>query len=145
MLASGLNELYGLARATDGTLVVAEGGEGRILRINATTGEVSVLVRGLSRPTGIVVLSDGTCCVSETGKGRVVRVDSSGTITSIVEGLRQPQGLAVLRDQLLILDAGTKELHAVHLTSKERQVLASNLAIGVPPGVEPKPLMGNPI
>jgi sugar lactone lactonase YvrE len=144
VLTSGLNELYGLACAADGTLVVAEGGEGRILGINPATKEVSVLARGLSRPTGIVVGSDGSCCVSEAGKGRVVRIDSRGTITPIVEGLKEPQGLAVLGNQLLILDAGTKDLQAVHLTTGQRQVIASNLAIGAPPGVVPKPLMGVP-
>ncbi len=144
VLASGLNELHGLARAADGTLVVAEGGEGNVLQINATTGAVSVVARGLSRPTGIVTASDGTCCVSETGKGRVVRIDTSGTLTPLVEGLQAPHGLAVLGDQLLILDAGTKELHAVQLATGQRQVLASQLAIGAPPGVEPKPLLGVP-
>ncbi len=145
VVASGLNELYGLACAANGTLIVAEGGEGRILGINTATGEVAVLARGLSRPTGIVAGSDGTCCVSEAGKGRVVRIDSSGTLTPIVEGLKEPQGLAVLGDQLLILDAGTKDLQAVQLSTGQRRVLVSNLAVGAPPGVVPKPLMGVPV
>ena len=145
VLANELNELYGLACTADGTLIVAEGGGGRILGINPATKEVSVLASGLSHPTGIVAGSDGSCCVSETGKGRVVRIDSSGTITPMVEGLKEPQGLAVRGDELLILDCGTKELHAVSLATGQRQIIASNLAVGAPPGIEPKPLMGVPV
>jgi hypothetical protein len=82
--------------------------------------------------------------VSETGKGRVIRVNGSDAVTPVVEGLREPQGLAILGAQLFILDPGTKDLHAVHLSTGERQVLASDLPVGAPPGIVPKPLMGVP-
>jgi DNA-binding beta-propeller fold protein YncE len=140
-LASGLNELLGLAQAPDGSVVVAEAGEGRVLKINAS-GEVTVLARGLERPAGVVVAADGSCYVSEAGKGRVVRV--SGGISSVLEGLSTPQGLALAGDQLFVLDVGSKELLTLSLTTKQRQTLATNLPVGAPPGVTPKPLLGVP-
>src|SRR5499433_2220923 len=61
-LASGLHELLGLAQAADGAVVVAEAGEGRVLKIS-TTGEVMVLARGLGRPAGVAAAADGSCYV----------------------------------------------------------------------------------
>ncbi len=140
-LASGLNELLGLARTPDGAVVVAEGGEGRVLKIN-TTGEVTVLARGLGRPAGVAIAADGSCYVSEAGKGRVVKVN--GGTSAVLEGLTAPQGLALAGDQLLVLDVGRKELLALSLTTNQRQTLATNLPVGAPPGVTPKPLLGVP-
>jgi len=141
VLASGLNELMDLAVARDGSLLVAEAGEGRMLKIS-TTGEMTILARGLDRPTGVAVAADGSCYVSETTKGRVVKVD--GGTAAVVEGLQSPQGLGLVGDELLILDARSKELIGFSLAAKHRQTLATNLPIGASPGVVPKPLMGVP-
>ncbi len=138
-LASGFNELLGLARTPDGAVVVAEAGEGRVLKIS-TTGEVAVLARGLGRPAGVTVGADGACYVSEAGRGRVVKVN--GGTTTVVEGLQIPQGLALAGDQLFILDVGRKELLALSLATKQRQTLVTNLPVGTPPGITPKPLLG---
>ncbi|MBI3303273.1 MAG: hypothetical protein HYZ72_14495 [Deltaproteobacteria bacterium] len=138
-LASGFNELLGLARAPDGAVVAAEAGEGRVLKIS-TTGEVTVLARGLGRPSGVTVAADGSCYVSEASRGRVVKLN--GGTTAVAEGLNTPQGLALVGDQLLILDVGSKELLGVSLATKQRQTLATNLPVGAPPGITPKPLLG---
>ncbi len=50
-----------------------------------------------------------------------------GTST-LIEGLSSPQGLALLGDQLLIVDSGSKELIAVSLGTKQRQTLVVELA-----------------
>jgi len=42
------------------------------------------------------------------------------------------------------MNRGNKELLAVSLTTKQRQTLATNLPVGAPPGVTPKPLLGVP-
>jgi len=140
-LANGLHELLGLAQAADGSVVVAEAGEGRVVKIS-TTGEVTVLARGLGRPAGVAVAADGSCYVSEAGKGRVVKIN--GGITAVLEGLNNPQGLTLAGDQLFVLDVGSKELLALSLATKQRQTLAANLPVGAPPGVTPKPLLGVP-
>jgi sugar lactone lactonase YvrE len=139
ILASGFNELLGLARSPDGSVIVAEAGEGRVLKVS-TTGEVTVLARGLGRPSGVAVAPDGSCYVSEEGRGRVVKVN--GGTTAVIEGLQKPQGLAVFGDQLFVLDTGSKELLALSLTTKQRQTVVTNLPVGAPPGVTPKPLLG---
>jgi sugar lactone lactonase YvrE len=139
--ATGFNELLGIACAPDGSCVVAEAGAGRVLKINAK-GEVTVLASGLGRPAGVVVAANGACCVSEESKGRVVQID--GGTTTVLDGLRKPQGLALSGGQLFILDADSKELIAFSLATKQRQTLATNLPVGAPPGITPKPLMGVP-
>jgi sugar lactone lactonase YvrE len=141
VLASGFNELLGVARTLDGSAVVAEAGEGRVLKVS-TTGEVTVLARGLGRPSGVAVAADGSCYVSEASKGRVVKMN--GGTTAAVEGLQAPQGLAVAGDQLFILDVGSKELLSFSFATKQRQTLVTNLPVGAPPGVTPKPLLGVP-
>jgi DNA-binding beta-propeller fold protein YncE len=131
----------GIARTSDGALIVAEAGEGRVLKISIA-GKVSVLAGGLGRPTGVAVAADGSCYASETSKGRVVKVDD-GT-TTVVEGLRLPHGLAFVGGQLLILNVGSKELISFSPATKQRQLLAASLPVGAPPGIVPKPLMGVP-
>lgn len=139
--ATGLNELLGIACAPDGSCIVAEAGAGRLLKINAK-GEVTVLASGLGRPAGVVVADNGACCVSEESKGRVIQVN--GGTTTVLDGLQKPQGLALSGGQLFVLDVGSKELIAFSLSTKQRQTLATNLPVGAPPGITPKPLMGVP-
>jgi sugar lactone lactonase YvrE len=140
-LASDLNELLGLARAADGSVIVAEAGAGRVLKVDAA-GAVSSIAQGLNRPAGIAAATDGSCYVSEAGRGRVVKLN--GGISTVVEGLQTPHGVALVGDQLLILDTGSKELIGFSLSTKQRQTLASNLPVGAAPGITPKPLMGVP-
>jgi sugar lactone lactonase YvrE len=82
--AKGLNEVYGVAVAADGSLVVAEGGEGRVLAISVSG--VKIAAQGLARPTGIVAASDGSSYVAEAGRGRVIHVN--GGISPVLEGLK---------------------------------------------------------
>ena len=138
-LVSELNELYSLTPTQDGAVVVAEGGEGRLLKVTSD-GNVTVLARGLGRPNGVVVAGDGSCYVSEPDKGQVSHVNDGSTV--VVEGLSSPQGLGLLGDQLLIVDAGSKELIAVSLGTKQQQTIASGLPVGAQPGVTPQILMG---
>ena len=78
--------------------------------------------------------------MSETGKGRVVQVQWDGSVSPFVEGLAQPKGLALQDKSLLVLDHGTKELHAVALETNKQQVLASQLPIGEPDGLSRCPM-----
>jgi sugar lactone lactonase YvrE len=138
-LATGFDQLYGIAAGSDGTVAFAELGAGRAhaLRDGATT----VLADGLAEPTGVAVDRDGAVLVAEGAAGRVVRVDR-GRAETVVDGLACPQGLAIAGDTLYIVDAGAKEVVAVEPASGRRWVLASGLPLGAPPGVTPKPLKG---
>jgi len=138
--AKGLNELYGVAVAPNGALVVAEGGEGRVLVISGT--EVSVAARGLARPTGIAAAPDGSCYVAEAGKGRVVHVN--GGVSPVIDSLKEPHGVLLTGDEVFVVDSGAHELISYSLKTRSRQTVASNVPVGAPPGVVPKPLMGIP-
>jgi hypothetical protein len=50
----------------------------------------------------------------------------------------------VREGRLYVLDASLKAVITVDLGSKARQLIASELPVGAPPGVTPKPLRGLP-
>jgi sugar lactone lactonase YvrE len=141
MLAEGLDQLYGLAVVPGGAVVVAELGAGRVLSIHS--GRVEVLASGLRSPIAVAIAADGTRLVSESGAGRVVKLTGSGAET-LLDGLQQPHGILVRDGQLYIVDAGAKALVAFDLKTKARRTIASELPVGAPPGVIPKPLRGLP-
>ncbi|MGH8516350.1 MAG: SMP-30/gluconolactonase/LRE family protein [Panacagrimonas sp.] len=136
-IASGFDQLYGIAVAPGGAAVFAELGGGRVL--SAAKCTVETLASGLPQPSGVAVDADGTVYVSESGGGRVVRL-SRGKAETVIDGLRQPQGLLLRDGALFVVDAGSQELIRFDLTRRTRLVLASGLAVGAPPGVVPKPL-----
>lgn len=137
-LATGFDQLYGVAGVPGDAVVVAELGAGRVLSIRA--GEVDVLASGLHEPIGVAVAPDGTWLVSEAGAGRVSRVGGG----PLIEDLRQPQGLLVRDRHVYVVDSGAKELVAVDLDSGAQVTIAADLPVGAPPGVIPKPLRGMP-
>jgi sugar lactone lactonase YvrE len=139
VLAEGFDQLYGVAVAAGGSIVVAELGTGRVLSIRS--GLVEVLASGLSDPVGVAIAPDGACLVAEAGAGRVVKLDGTNTV---LDGLQRPQGILVLDGQLYVVDAGARELVAFDLGTGARGVIASELPVGAPPGVIPKPLLGMP-
>jgi sugar lactone lactonase YvrE len=134
-----LQQPYGLAPVTGGSVVVAEAGSGKLLRVDAA-GQVSTATTDLSQPCEVVAANDGTLFVSELGKGRVVRVEPSGTVVSVIDGLDKPKGLALRQNALLVLDRGTKELRAVSLATGQQQLLASHLPVGDPAGTSRGPM-----
>jgi len=138
--AKGLNELYGVAVAPNGALVVAEGGEGRVLVVSGT--ETKVAARGLSRPTGIAAAGDGSCYVAEAGAGRVVHVN--GGVSAVLDGLTEPHGVLLSGDELYVVDAGAHELICYSTRTRQRETIAHHVPVGAPPGVVPKVLMGIP-
>lgn len=138
-LVRKLQQPYGLACEANGTVVVTEAGTGKLLRVD-TAGQVSTVTTGLLQPCDVVAASDGTLLVSETSSGHVIRVDKNGSISSVLDGLANPKGIALQQDTLLVLDHGTKELHAVSLTSGLTDILATDLPIGDPPGCSRGPM-----
>ncbi|HZU46319.1 MAG TPA: SMP-30/gluconolactonase/LRE family protein [Mycobacterium sp.] len=141
VLADGFDQLYGVAIAPDGAAVVAELGTGRVQSVRA--GQVEVLASGLHEPVGVAIAPGGGCLVSESGAGRVVNVSGTGTET-VLDGLRGPQGILMRDGKLYVVDADAKELIAFDLDTGVRRTIASELPVGAPPGVVPKPLRGMP-
>jgi len=140
MLASGFDQLYGVALAPAGVVIFAEQGTGRVLSVpSGTTGKVETLATGLRKPSGVAVAADGTGFVSESAAGRVVKL-SRGGVEPVLDGLSKPQGILVRDEMLYVVDAGSKELIQYNLTNGTRRVIASGLPVGAPPGVTPKVL-----
>ena len=140
VLADGFDQLYGVAVDGD-AVIVAELGTGRVLAVAA--GAVEVLASGLLDPVGVALAPDGGVLVAESAAGRVVKVKGAA-VDIVVDGLGCPQGIVVADGQLYLVDAGAKEVVMFDLTSKARNIIAADLPIGAPPGVEPKPLKGLP-
>jgi len=141
VLAEGFDQLYGVAIAPGGAAVFAEQGTGRLL--SAASGRVDVLASDLNTPVGVAIAPDGSPLVAEAGAGRVVSVAGS-KVVPVVDGLRCPHGILVRDGQLYIVDVDAKTLVAVDLDSGTRDVVASNLPVGAPPEVVPKPLLAMP-
>jgi sugar lactone lactonase YvrE len=139
VLAQGLEQLYGLAIAPGGAIVVAELGMGRVLSVKG--GQVEVLASGLRDPMGVAFGSDGACYVSESRGGRVVKLTGS-RVDTVLDGLQQPQGVLARNGQLYVVDTGAQALIGYDSKSKTRHVIASELPVGAPAGVVPKPLRG---
>ena len=135
VLASGFNQLYGVALAPRGAVVFAELGEGRVHSVSG--GNVETLASGLREPSGVAVAADGSVYVSESAAGRVSRL-VGGRAETVLDGLVKPQGLLCLGDRLYVVDAGGKQLIEYGLGDKTRHVVASHLPVGAPVGVTPK-------
>jgi sugar lactone lactonase YvrE len=135
VLASGFDQLYGVAIAPNGAVIFAEQGTGRVLSLQS--GNAEPLATGLKQPSGVAVGPDNTCFVSEQAGGRVVKI-SGGRSDTVVDGLQKPQGILVRGTSLYVVDAGLKQVIEYDLASGVRRTIASNLPVGAPPGVTPK-------
>ncbi len=135
VLASGFDQLYGVAIAYGGAVIFAELGAGRVLSVSS--GKVEELATGLRQPMGVAVSGDGTCFISESGAGRVVKL-ARGGVDTVLDGLQQPQGILVRGGLLYIVDAGAKTLIEYNIASRVHRTIATDLPVGAPPGVIPK-------
>lgn len=114
---SGLSFPVGLVAAPDGTLAIAEGGAGRVVRIDAG-GRRHIVARLPGAPMGLARTSDGALVVADNGgkhppapstgdeSGReagipaVYRIEPDGTVAMVVDsvgnaGLLAPNGVCI--------------------------------------------------
>ncbi|TGD75989.1 gluconolaconase [Mangrovimicrobium sediminis] len=137
ILAEGFDRLFGVDVDARGAAIVAEAGRGRLLGI--FKGKVAELASGLDEPRGVAVTDDGDYLVAEQGAGRVVRVTPGG-VETVLDGLQCPQGIACRGAFLYVMDAGSRSLVQYNCVSKDRQTVATELPVGHPAGVTPKPI-----
>ena len=72
-----------LAVTRDGAIYITETKQGRVTRINSSSGETTPVASGIKRPNGIALSSDGgTLAVSDSGGEHVwtFRVNADGTL-----------------------------------------------------------------
>jgi hypothetical protein len=138
-IASGYGLLMGVALASTGDVIFADFATGRVLSVLGK--DVSELADGLDGPTGVTIGADGAVYVAESGAGRVVQL-SNGRTRIVVDGLQRPHGIVVVGDKLYAADTGSKQLVECDLVTSAHRLIATNLPIGAPPGVEPRFLAG---
>jgi DNA-binding beta-propeller fold protein YncE len=95
----------GLRVLPDGTVLVAETTESRVLAIDST-GDKSVFVAGINSPDGIAIDSvRGRVLVTEDASpGRLLSVDlASGELSTVATGLHAPQTMLVEPDGSILL------------------------------------------
>ena len=63
---------------------------------------------------------------------------TQGGVDTVLDDLQKPQGILVRDNMLYVVDTGAKELIQFDMVSNSRQVIATDLPVGAPPGVVPK-------
>ena len=122
----------------DGTLLVAEAGTGKLVRVSASEPAVStVLAEGLGGPVGLAAdtgAAEPAVFVTEVRAGKVTRVRlSDGARRTVVSGLKAPEGIARHPDGgLVVAEVGRKRLVRIEPDTGRLSVIAKGLRIGVP-------------
>ena len=123
-----------VVEVADGVLLVAEWGSGNLVRVSGEEGkDRSVLVSDLGGPVGLAFDGKTSVYVTENRRGAVSRVDvSSGARQVVVEGLAQPEGIALAPDgSLVVAEVGKGRL--VRIADGVTMEIASGLRMGLPP------------
>lgn len=135
VVASGFEQLMGVALTADGTIVFCDYAAGLVSSVGMSG--TCKLASGLDRPTGLTADSAGAVFVAEAGAGRVVALEG-GVPRTVIDSLGEPHGIAIHDDRLFILDVKAKQVVTCELSGERPRVLASRLPVGSPPGIVPK-------
>ncbi|MFI7123068.1 hypothetical protein [Amycolatopsis sp. NPDC049868] len=130
-----VREVHGLTTPSDaveladGSLVVSEPSNGRILHVVGDTPRP--LAEKLGAPAGLALTRQGRILATDTTGGRLLEVDpTTGAVTEIARGLGAPRAIAVRPDgSVVVLDAAGGRAISVDARGEQR-VLADGLATG---------------
>ncbi len=116
----------------DGSLLVAELGTGALVRVDEAGR--NTVVTGLQGPAALA-RAGSSVYVTEAVAGQVSKIELPGGERSVVvSGLKQPEGIDLLPDgRLVVAEVGERRIVAIDPASGELEVLASGLALGIPP------------
>ncbi|MDH3512306.1 MAG: hypothetical protein OER85_15755, partial [Gammaproteobacteria bacterium] len=131
---------YAIKIMPDDSLLLAEYGSGRILRLHPPfTGAPEIVAEDLGGPLGFALSEKGTLYVTEAADGRVSAITlSDGTRKILREGLQQPEGIALLADgRLAVAEVGARRLVAFPTDTDALEVIAADLPLGLPPFMGP--------
>ena len=114
----------------DGSLIVAEPGAGRLLRVRGA--ERTTIVEGLDTPCALVDAGDGAVYVAESGSGRLLRVSlSKGEIHVVAEGFGAMCAIAVgPGETVAVLEARGGRLSLVEIATGATTQIARGLPVG---------------
>ena len=115
----------------DGTILAAERGRGRVVRLG--DGAPTPVAEGLLGPSSLALGRDGAVYVAEMTGGRVSRLDpASGQRTTVAEGLAAPKAIAAGGDgKLYVLEVGARQVTQIDPTSGAKTAIAGNLPVGL--------------
>lgn len=133
-----LEDPFGVAVSSEGTIYVADGEQGRIYRISPN-GETRVITDGLATPSAIALAPDGSLIVAETGAHAILRIDTrTGAVQLVVgqrgrpgfeDGMRErtlfsaPIGIAVASDgTIYVADSYNDRIRVVNERGEVRTV-----------------------
>jgi len=103
-LSSSVAAPHGLVLRRDGSLVVSDSFNGRLLRIDPSTRATTVIASGLKNPLGAIEAADGDLLVVEYDTGRLLRFGGGRVVT---QSLRKPYALAQSADSTVyIVESG---------------------------------------
>ena len=113
---------HGLAFDRDGTLLVADTGNDRMLRYDPTTGVRTVFGPTLFGPGGIDVANDGSVYVCEFGPGaqRVSRISTAGATGATWEPFVLPIDVVVAADGAVYADDSTGAIYRLGAGTRTR-------------------------
>jgi sugar lactone lactonase YvrE len=114
----------------DGTLLLAEGGRQRVLRVDPASGRVTVVAQGFENPFGLGRLPDGDLVVSS--EGSVFRLDETGRREAIATF---PSGvecgpIAIDAQGLVYVAATDHRIHRVDPSTRAVEAVAGNGGVG---------------
>ena len=114
----------------DGSLIVAEPGAGRLIRVKGD--ERTTIVEGLDTPSALVDAGDGAVYVAESGSGRLLRVSlSEGEIHVVAEGFGAICAIAVGPEgTVAVLEARGGRLSLVEAATGATTQVARGLPVG---------------
>lgn len=120
-----LGETAGTAFLPDGTLAIANVGEGRVQRVYEN-GSTDRLIGALSYPNGVAVDAQGVVYVADQNLGEVIAYDPETDDRRVIaEGLFNPNGVALGpgHQTLYVGSFGGATVHAIDLTADAGAVL----------------------
>jgi hypothetical protein len=103
-LSTDVSAPHALVLRRDGSLVVSDSGNGRLLRIDPATRATIVIASGLKNPLGAIETADGDLLVVEYDTGRLLRIGEGQVITP---SLRKPYALTQSADgSVYVVESG---------------------------------------
>lgn len=103
-----LNSPHDLEIGPDGTVYIADTGNGRVRRVGAD-GRIATLPgteEAFQRPTALALADDGSLLVVDGEKGELSRVSPDGTLTTLARDLDRPQGVIASGMGVLVSESG---------------------------------------
>jgi sugar lactone lactonase YvrE len=102
-VASDVAAPHGLVLRRDGSLVVSDSGNGRLLGIDPSTRATTVIASELKSPLGAIEAADGDLLVVEFDSGRLIRLGGGRVVT---QSLREPYALTRIDGTVYVVEGG---------------------------------------